>query len=193
MVLPWRLDPGLETGAEVVGQIAGIIVNVLELTKLDKTLQGKVVKEYLKVLEDVAPALSGVPGQDRNGWRVFIETAEYSDAKEEGNPDLDEDGNPIELRERSWVEIRGVRHPRNRNYEAGDYDEVYGYKTAAQAYSAGLIAVGIWPNRMPEYYIDQACSVDAYGRHYWVDSDLLDLLTGINDILERIGEVISPD
>ena len=189
MILPWRLDPGMTTGVKIIGEIAGAIVDLVELTKIDKDIRVKAINKLLEALEEVASGLANVPRKDRNGWRVFIETAEYADADDDGVADVDDDGNKIELRERSWVEIRGVRHPRDQHYrEHGAWDNGSGYRDPRHAWVAGSIGMKYWPYRIPEGYIDPGLSGDTYGKDYWVDNKILDAVRDMRDIIEKIKD-----
>ena len=200
MILPWRLDPGSSTASLIFAEAAGILIDVKELVGPD--LPGpvsEIIDKYLEILEDTCRGLAGIAGKDQHGWRTFIETQEYADTDNDGEPDKDADGNKIALREPTWLEIRGIRYPGIMREgktiipaRKGSWYEGCGYTDSEDAWVAAIVGMARYPSTIPERYADPMLQGPMYGKHYDASNAVLDTLIKIGEILDAIDDALPP-
>ena len=178
--------PGKSLPADIVAQVAALVVNVIEISEADKDPRAKAVEKYFEMMEKLADAVSKL--QDKNSWRSFIEVFDWNDTNGDGAIDEDEKSEPY------WIEACGIRMP---NRTGSVWLEGGGYSTWGDAADAGGTAVdwamrngGIIPDNFPAEWLDPEWgSVSPYVTNkppYRSSSDFLDVVKTIN---KRIDEM----
>jgi RHS repeat-associated protein len=129
LILPYRLDPRILQMCSEFSEYMKIVEEVFDKVAPDTPVT-EMVKKYLEALTATSGALPGVTGNDKNGWRVFIEVDRFAHL-----PDPQGSYQWRLFGSDEWYEVRGL----------SGWDDVLGYYPAWEdAVQAGRNGVVWW-------------------------------------------------